>query len=242
MLLNETIEIQNRVAEYCKTGIEKDIPGVTPGRLHNYRRLIYNIVDDTMATAFPVTKKWLTPNEWDILISDFLKDHPAQTPQVWKLPFEFYEFVEQKGYADKFDKAAMNNLLFFEWLEIDIHTMPDKTVTVSKKNNDMLNDKLMLNPHSAIVRLEYPVHLMHAEKAADNKGEYFVIIYRNHETDAVHFTALSPLFAYFLDQLPVSLKEVIPSLSITFGIPDRATVLNGLMPFIDDCVKQTIIL
>ncbi len=245
MLLNETIDIQNRVARYCKTGIEEDIPGVAKDRLHNYRRLIYNIVDDTMTTAFPITKEWLSKEEWDLLVSDFLATHPAQTPQVWKLPSEFYSFVKLKDYANKFNKEALNDLLFIEWIEIEVHTTPDITLPKYKMQGNVLTGKLVLNPHFRLIQLTYPVHIHHADKASENIGNWYVLVYRNQETNAVHFMQLSQLHAFIIEQLTnnlVSLSDLIPMINTAFGIDDEATLLSHLKPFIKNLITKTVIL
>lgn len=245
MLLNETIDIQNRVARYCKTGIEEDIPGVTKNRLHNYRRLIYNIVDDTMSTAFPITKEWLNSNEWDMLVSDFLANHPAQTPQVWKLPSEFYSFVKRNSYAERFNKEALNDLLFIEWVEIEVHTTPDITVSGYKRDGDLLGDKLVLNPHFRLIQLAYPVHNYHAAEASKNRGNWYLLIYRNQVTNAVHFMQLSQLYVFIIEQLtdnPLSVDDFVPLINIAFGIDDESTLLDNLKPFVESLVAKTVIL
>ena len=244
MLLNETIDIQNKLAEYCKTGKETNIPGTIPERLHHYRRLIYNIVDDAMSTAFPITKEWLTPEEWDLMISDFLAKHPAQTPQVWKLPFEFYAFVKKSGYAGRFGKEALNDLLFFEWLEIEVHTMPDKPLPQLTKTGNIRNDLLVLNPHSKLITLEYPVHNQHADEASKNKRVWYILIFRDLNTDAVRFIQMSPLFAFVVEMLteaPAGVKELIASISEATGINDEKTIQAGLLPFLEDMKNKTAI-
>ncbi len=245
MLLNETIDIQNRVARYCKSGIEEDIPGVTKNRLHNYRRLIYNIVDDTMSTAFPITKEWLSRDEWDMLVSDFLANHSAQTPQVWKLPSEFYSYVKNNNYANRFKKEALNDLLFIEWIEIEVHTTPDISVPEYKADGDLLSDKLILNPHFRLIQLTYPVHNHHAGEASKNRGNWYLLIYRNQETNAVHFMQLSQLYVFIIEQLtdnPMSVSDLIPLINTAFGIDDEATLLANLKPFIESLAAKTVIL
>ncbi len=245
MLLNETIDIQNKVAKYCKTGIEENIPDITENRIHHYRRLIYNIVDDTMLIAFPITKEWLNSDEWDMLISDFLAKHPAKTPQVWKLPSEFYSFVKQQNYSVKFNKEALNDLLYFEWLEIEIHTMPDINVPQYSTKGNILNDKLILNPHFRLIELVYPIHIHHADEATKNKGEWYVIIYRNYETNTVHFMQLSLLHLFIIERLtdsPLSLSNLIPMINTAFGIDNEASLLTHLKPFIKNLLTKTVIL
>jgi hypothetical protein len=53
-LLEETIRIQEAFGAYCRTGSEADMPGLTPGRIQHYRRLISNVVYDTLEKAFPI--------------------------------------------------------------------------------------------------------------------------------------------------------------------------------------------
>ncbi len=54
-LRKETIDNMEQLGEYCRTGVEQDVSGITPGRIHHYRRLITNVVNDTLRTAFPIS-------------------------------------------------------------------------------------------------------------------------------------------------------------------------------------------
>ena len=94
MLINkDTYAIQSGLASYCRTNEEPNLPGVTKGRIQQYRRLVYNVIDDTFEGAFPITRKLLNDEEWHDLVNTFFINHACQTPSVWKLPFEFYEYV-----------------------------------------------------------------------------------------------------------------------------------------------------
>ena len=88
-LREETIRIQEDFGAYCRTGLEPDLPGVTPGRIHHYRRLISNVVYDTLQRAFPITVAALGDNSWEKLVEEFFSAGLPQSPQVWKLPLEF---------------------------------------------------------------------------------------------------------------------------------------------------------
>ena len=59
-------EIQKPLGEYCRTGVELKIPGVTPGRVHHYRRLVYNVVRDTLDTAYPITLCGTWGRAWEL--------------------------------------------------------------------------------------------------------------------------------------------------------------------------------
>jgi hypothetical protein len=197
-----------------------------------------------MSTAFPITKEWLSKEEWDTLVSDFLTNHPAQTPQVWKLPSEFYSFAKQNNYAEKFSKEALNDLLFVEWIEIEVHTTPDITLPGYKKQGKVLIDKLVLNPHFRLIQLTFPVHIHYADMASGKSGNWYVLVYRNQETNVVHFMQLSQLHAFIIEQLsknPLSVRELIPMINVAFGIDDEATLLSHLKPFVKKLITKTVI-
>ena len=48
MLLTEhTKQVQLDLAEYCRTGEYKPLPGITANRVEHYRRLVFNVVKNT---------------------------------------------------------------------------------------------------------------------------------------------------------------------------------------------------
>jgi len=92
----ETYKIEQSLAEWCRTGKNIDIKGTKKEGLKQYRRLLRNNINNTMEQAFPIANEVLTEKEWDTLIDDFFANHKAQTNHVWKLPFEFYQFVQKQ--------------------------------------------------------------------------------------------------------------------------------------------------
>ena len=144
-LKKETLEIQNNLGDYCRTGVYKNIDGVSQERLTHYRRLVFGNVKSVLEKAYPITLEWLSEDEWLILVNDFFEFHDSQSPKIWELPQEFMEFVKTNGYDRKFDKPALNDLLLIEWIEIEVHTMMDIEVAAHRKHGDLLNDALVLN-------------------------------------------------------------------------------------------------
>jgi len=200
-LRNETAEIQELLGNYCKTGVEVEIPGITEGRVHHYRRLVYNVVKNTMNQAFPISVASMDDDEWDKLVHEFFSKHPSTSTQIWKLPYEFYQYHLSKGTANRLKKPYLNDLLYFEWAEIEIHTMPDKNIDSYTASGNPLSDILVLNLEYEIIQLEYPVHT-HAVKGIElQKGSYFVLLYREQGTGHVKFLELSVLHAFILTRI-----------------------------------------
>jgi len=183
-----------------------------PERLPHYRRLVFNVFFDSLSRAFPIAKSMLGDALWQELIEDYMRNHDSSSPQVWKMPLEFFEFICEKGYADTLNKPWLNDLLYFEWIEIEVHTMPDITIPNCRPDGDILKDRLVLNPEHRLIHLRYPVHRINCEKNDILQGDYFLIVYRHPEDLNVRFLEVSAMLAVVLEMLraePLSLEEII---------------------------------
>jgi uncharacterized protein len=240
-LLDETRTAQHSLATYCRTGEQVQIPGVKQNRLHHYRRLVRNVINNTLEQAYPITLDILTQKEWDNLVDDFLVSHNAQTPQVWKLPNEFYDFVRDNAYHKKLKRPYLNDLLHFEWIEIEIHTMPDEEISAYTESGDMLQDQLVFTPEFRIIQLEYPVHLMTAHESVKNKGNFYLLVFREKNTGNVNFLNLSVLLVYLIEQMhheKKTLNEILPDLQNLFGITNKEEAKNKIKQFLNLLYQQ----
>ncbi len=244
-LLKDTIAIQEQLGEYCRTGEEQVLPGITPGRLHHYRRLISNVVQDTLRTAFPITVAALEVSQWDDLVQDFFTEGIPQTPQVWKLPFEFYEYHAGRETGKKMDLPFLDDLLYFEWMEIEIHTMPDRSYPEFLNEGDLFLDKLVFNPEYEIVKLEYPIHTHPVSEALHMKGDHFALLYRLPESGHVQFLGLSALNVYIITRLQeekVALNEIKHEFARVAGIESGRYLDDALEKFLGDLLERKMIL
>ena len=246
MLRPDTIKIQNDLAMYCRSGDAPAIPGTTDGRLPHYRRLVLNVVSGTISQAYPITRKVLSEEEWQESFVRFFVEHDAQTPILWKLPYEYYLYVRDHDYAGKFNKPWLNELLWFEWLEIEVHMMPDENQEHYLKQGDLMNDMLVLNKDSRLIRLEYPVHLYPLAEVEERKGNYYLLIYREQETGTVRFVNLSVLHAWLLERILLadrsSVKDLLPELLSEFKIQNMDSPEDQLNKFLSEMFDDGVIL
>lgn len=244
-LTEETERIQNLLGEYCRTGKEQEIPGTVPGRVHHYRRLVYNVVKDTMDTAFPISVAAVGEELWEMLVNDFFSAGLPQSPQIWKLPFEFYQYHANMETGSKLQKPYLDDLLYFEWIEIEVHTMPDRPLPEFQLKGDLFMDRLAFNPEYEIIRLDYPVHLYPAEESAGMKGDYFVLVFRSPGTGNVQFLNMSPLNIYILNRLVeenVALNDIKGDIAKAAGIESGKYLDDSLSKFISDLMDKRVIL
>lgn len=234
-LKKDTAEIQEALGMFCRTGKETDIPGVTPGRLFHYRRLVNNVVRDILDSGFPITLATLGEELWDELVQDFFVNGQPSAPQVWRMPFEFYLYHAAKETGMHLGKPYLDDLLYFEWMEIEVHNMPDRPFPEYEKKGDVLERKLAFNPEYEIVRMDYPVHMYPAEQASALKGDYFVLIFRSPETGYVQFLNLSALNVFILTRL---VEEDLPACQLRGEIAEATGIESG--KYMDEALEKFI--
>ena len=244
-LLKETThEQQSKLAEYCKTGIKPDLLGVIDENLHHYRRLVFNIGIDTIETAYPITYSFLPSEVWDKLVYNFYAEHKCQTPQVWRMPLEFYEYCVEKDLQSTLNIPFLNDLLYFEWLELEVHTMDDIPYPTYSAKGDWLNDVLALNPEHKLIKFNYPVHIFAPTEMENKAGNYFLLMYREKESGKIQFMDVSILYAYILEQLQngVSLQAILTEANPLFQINNFEMLKEHALNFINDLKQREFVL
>jgi hypothetical protein len=200
-LLEQTHRNQLALANYCRTGILEDIPGINTENISQYRRLVFNVIDDMLQSAFPLSHELLKTREWQMITHDFFSNHACQSPQVWYMPREFYEYLEQTRPLILNKYPVLMELLWFEWLEVEIFMMEDQEVDY-KTTGNLERDPIVLNPEIHFQHFNFPVHLKKAKKiTAAAKGDYYLCMHRLPESGDVSFTDLSPAFVRLLELL-----------------------------------------
>ena len=244
LLHKDTYNQQSNLAHYCRTGELLPIKGLTDNRVHHYRRLVYNVIDDTLQSAFPLTLDLLSDEEWNDLVNTFFSSHECKSNSIWQMPFEFYQFVEQSELELKSKYVFLEELLLFEWTEIEVYMMEDKTFPAARINGAWLDDLISFNPEFKLLQLNYPVHLKNPnEISEDDAKEYYVLIFREPNTGKVQFIDLSFFFARLIEKLNGSDETLIDLLTDAekiFGI-GKEILINNTLPFLDELREKQFI-
>lgn len=236
MYLNiHTKEVQSQLANYCRTGLIGEIPGANPDHLKHYRRLVYNIINDSLQSAYPLTYQLLKDSSWDELVDEFFTNHPCQSPQVWWMPKEFYEYLVERNHALIHKYPFLPNLLEMEWLEVELFMMEDISIDYHQ-NGHLSADKMVLNPEHRLVRFDYPVHLKNAFQInPEDKGNYFLVMHREPSSGKVNFTEVSVFFARMLEILghqSLTIDEMITLTSADFKLKVTAQINAEVKHFV----------
>lgn len=193
MLKSDTQLIQSELGKFARDGKTSISGEVRKERLHHYRRLVRNIADGSLTSAYPILHKILSDEEWNNLVDSFMVRHSASDPQVWKYPKELIDFFENTNYQlDVLNKEFLIDLVKFEWMEMEVHGMEDED---HKQNSlrDPNGKTIFFNPHYKIEHFQYPVHKKNYKDIEKEKGNYFVMCYRKNSDLQVRYLSLSPL-------------------------------------------------
>lgn len=204
-LLESTKDIQNKLGKYCQTGDATiHVVGARKERLPHYRRLVFNVVLDSLTSAFPLTKKLLGHDRFETLCHDFFSNHACQEAQVYKMTGEFAQYFQQKRDSMLVQEFPfISELLDFEWTEMDMYMMEDIPINREiKDNGDWLYDLIALNPESKLLQYTYPVYKKKpTELDQSDKALYYCYAYRQPGTGKILFLDLSPLVAVIISQV-----------------------------------------
>ncbi len=197
-ILNPTEKSQMHFGQYIRSGKNPPVTTVSENT-HHYRELVYSVIKDTMSNAYPILKNFLNAKEWENAVQYFFEHHKSQTEQIWKLPFEFYEFYLENPFPTKKIIPFLNELMYFEWLEIEVFMMEDLEFLPFSEKGNPKTDVLIPNPEIKILPLQYPIHNKATKKITEkDKGQYFVSLHRDYYDKQVKFNELSLPFVEML--------------------------------------------
>ena len=243
-LLDTTYTHQSNLAAYCRTGQLRDIPGINKENIFHYRRLVYNVVDDMLQNAYPLTYELLTAKEWKNAVNDFFTNHPCQSPQVWYMPKEFYQYLSDTKHPLLKKYSFLQELLWFEWVEVELFMMEDKTVKADT-SGDVLFSKLVLNPEHQLLSFHYPVHSKNAKFIAlTDEGNYFIIAHRNSEGKVI-FTDSSPALVRmieYLSEAPLSVTDLFSAFQQEYKMVLSKNDRKDIIQFFENAYQQQLII
>jgi hypothetical protein len=231
-----TQQQQSDLAGYCRTHKLSDELQVRRERVHHYRRLVFNVVNDSLQSAFPLTKNLLEDKRWDQLVHQFFAGYKPQSPQVWKMPGEFYEWFSKSEQPLRDDFPFMDELLHFEWLEVVLFMMEDIPYPISHKQGNWMDSTVAVNPEFRIIQTNYPVHLKKAAKIQDaDKGDFFILMFREKNTGRIQFMDLSPFFAVVVENIALgnNLRSILLAVQEQMPQTSLMALQENTIPFLE---------
>ena len=100
----------------------------------------------------------------------------------------------------------------------------------------------MISDHQILcIYFNYPVHFKNSKSISkDDKGEYFLLAYREKETGKVQFSDISALFAVIIENIAkgLTLNEILWELNDIMKINNPGQIIEQVVPFFMNLKKK----
>ena len=169
-----------------------------------YQKLVYYRYSEIITSTFIQYCKNLSQGELDKTIFEFMKN-PPKTEFVWKIANDYRKFVKKQKYFE--DKKYMYELLYFDWIEVEIYMKEYK----EKKVKDLSwNNKYKLSKSARIKKFKYDVINGNYEE----KREHFLIIYFDFNQNEVLYREINEVIYALIKKLDkkTTIKSVLKEL------------------------------
>lgn len=241
-LNKDTEKIQQKLGAYCQTGDESIfIEGTNKGRLPHYRRLVFNVIKDSLSSAYPLTKKLLGENRFNQLCLDFFSNHNCREPQIFRMTGELYDYIKNEDNSVlKTEYPFLEELLLFEWTEMDMYMMEDIESIAYQNTGDWLTDPIVMNPESRLLQFYYPVYRKKPNEISEtDKALYYCFAYRQPKTSKIMFIDVSPLVAVVLSEISEgrTLFETFQTLQDS-GLSVNSDIIEKIINFFKAEIKN----
>lgn len=234
------IATAEQFSQFCRTGKLPASFEKYSERIGIYHSLVRDKVARVLERAFPLTHHLLQEKQWNKVVDHFLEKEDFSSPFLWKLSETFVHFVQKNRWSELFAIPYLDDLVHFEWLEIEIYMMPDQPKKSFVREGEILEGVLYVNPESQIFSYSYPVFEKKDLPRVMDKGTYFLLGFRHPLSGEAHFISLSPFFRWVIEMLhhvPLTGRKVLMQAANKFHL-DADKVLARGEPFLSDLFEQ----
>ncbi|MDM3870173.1 putative DNA-binding domain-containing protein [Porticoccus sp. W117] len=151
-------------------------------RMGIYRELIYNNIENFIASGFPVLKTLYSEADWHSMVRDFVSRHQSTTPYFLEISQEFLRYLQEEHKAQPCDPPFLLELAHYEWVELALDVSPESLPPEEEiSDSDLLQQHPQVSPLAWRLSYQYPVHQLGPENQPQEPPEQptFLVVYRN---------------------------------------------------------------
>lgn len=191
--------------------------GIEDRRLAIYRGLIYNNIENFIATGFPVLRSILPDSRWHGLVGDFIRVHRCHSPYFLDIGKEFLLYLQGESSQgarrpQDWEPPFLLELCHYEWVELALDTantvIPDNVIPGSvipdsgARTENALAAVYGVSPLAWRLTYSFPVHKISAAfQPGQPAGEMIcIVVYRNRE-DQVRFLEVNSFVIRLLQSI-----------------------------------------
>lgn len=203
-------------AHYLRSPDEHAVPaGMEARRMHIYRDLIYNNIENLVAGVFPVLRSLLSDEQWHGLMRQFIQQHRCQTPYFLEISEEFLQFLMPRAHLFP-ELPFICELAHYEWVELALEISEAQPPEIKLIPNDIFAASLSLSPLAIALHYQYPVHKISPRFKPTLAEPANLVVYRN-IADKVCFMAVNQVTLRLLYLMQIkagsSLNELLSTIA-----------------------------
>lgn len=182
----------------------KKLPKNSQG-LKIYKSLVLHRFFEVLSNGYPIFFQKISEKRFEKIVYEFMR-YGAKSTVMWKMPDEFRKFIKKSKVLK--DIPYINDLLWFEWIEVELMM---KNYKLQKSKKFSFKNEYKLNKNSILKKLKYKVF---EDGSYDKKGEYYLLAYYDFNDYQVYYREISELMYLFLKELDKNgLKKAIKSIA-----------------------------
>lgn len=217
---------------------------LTDPHISTYRRLIKKIFNFNLTRTYPLTSSFLD-TAWSFYIDSFTKKASIDVHQVADLGECFYHWLISEQKEIKVS-LVIQELMRFELAESQLFTMCDCNPHQIATKGNYFTTPLIVNQESILLIFSLPVYKKKVQDIVpDDKGVYFLFMYRHPKTKYIHMYECSQLAAFVLEILKKDtccVQEILMAYFQVQKMEFNPTANSQVIKLVDEFLKTKILL
>ncbi len=216
-------------------------------RMEMYRELVFNNIEDFLASNFPVLRKITENDRWEPMVSGFLAHHNSKSPYFLHIPKEFLSYLQNEREENENDFRFLLDLAHYEWVEMAVsfsqHEIPHHDEIFEQ---DPLPHVAVVSDTAQVLAYRFPVQKISPDYLPQTAPDQptFLVVYRNGD-DEVTFLELNSvthrLLRLMQDQRGKTSERLLNLIVEELHHPNPGVVLNGGKEVLCDLAKRRVI-
>lgn len=221
--------------------------GIEKRRIDMYRELIFNNIEDFLATNFPVLNRISETEWWQALVSDFFARHKSHSPYFIDIAEEFLSYLQNERENTSGDPPFLLELAHYEWVELALVNSDCETPEHdSALQEDPLSHVCKVSDLAWVLAYRFPVHKISPDFLPDTEPDEptYLVVYRDQD-DNVRFLEINPITHRLLELIREdhgkTPRELLTQIAEELQHPDPEIVVKGGTEILGNLIDRRMI-
>lgn len=202
-------------------------PGVNANRIAIYAELLFNNMENTLSSGFPVCRKVLGVRRWQRLVREFFAMHRCTTPLFRQIPEEFLRWLNEAEVQNI--PPFLPQLAHYEWVELAVAVSDAPLPSGWEADIDLLDNIPVLTPALMLLSYDWPVQKISPRfKPSQPLSEPLWLLVFRDIADEVKFNEINPVSAQLIQLLQGGAhtgRAALSQIARSLGQHDTAQVI-----------------